>query len=42
MIDHTGEIAARARSTRRWTLPLAVLVIAAIIPFLVVRARPDP
>jgi hypothetical protein len=41
MTDHITEIAEHERSTRRWILPFAILVIAAIVAFLVLLTRPD-
>lgn len=39
--NHITEIAEHERSTRRWILPPAIVVIAAIVAFLVLLARPD-
>jgi hypothetical protein len=41
MTDHITKIAEHERSTRRWILPFAILVIAAIVAFLVLLTRPD-
>jgi hypothetical protein len=41
MTDHLSEIAEHERSTRRWILPFAIVVIAAIVAFIVLLARPD-
>jgi hypothetical protein len=45
MTDHMHEVAEHLaeheRSVRRWLLPFAILVIAAVIVFLIVLARPS-
>lgn len=41
MTDHITEIAEHERSTRRWILPFVIAVIAAIVAFIVLLARPD-
>lgn len=45
MTDHLHEIsehlAEHQRSVRRWMLPFAIRVIAAVIVFIIVLARPD-
>ncbi|HEX3758603.1 MAG TPA: hypothetical protein VHW23_07835 [Kofleriaceae bacterium] len=41
MTDHITEIADHERSTRRWIVPFAIIVIAAIVVFIVLLVRPD-
>lgn len=41
MTDHIAEIAEHERSTRRWMLPFAIVVIALVVAFIVLLARPD-
>lgn len=41
MTDHITKIAEHERSTRRWILPFAIVMIAAIVAFIVLLARPD-
>lgn len=41
MANHITEIAEHERATRRWILPFAIVVIAAIVVFIVLLARPD-
>ena len=41
MTDHITEIAEHERATRRWMLPFAIVVIALVVAFIVLLARPD-
>ncbi|HEX3475248.1 MAG TPA: hypothetical protein VHT91_09520 [Kofleriaceae bacterium] len=41
MTDHISEIAEHERSTRRWILPFAIIMIALIVVFIVLLVRPD-
>jgi hypothetical protein len=41
MPDHITEIAEHERSTGRWILPFAIVMIALVVVFIVLLARPD-
>jgi hypothetical protein len=41
MPDHITEIAEHERSARRWILPFAIVMIALVVIFIVLLARPD-
>ena len=41
MTNHFTEIAAHERATRRWILPFAIAVIAAVVIVVVLLARPQ-
>jgi hypothetical protein len=40
MTNHITEIAEHERSTRRWILPFAIVMIALIVAFIILLARP--
>jgi hypothetical protein len=41
MTDHITEIAEHERSTRRWIVPFAIVMITLVVVFIVLLARPD-
>jgi hypothetical protein len=41
MTNHITEIAEHERATRRWILPFAIVMIALIVAFIILLARPD-
>jgi hypothetical protein len=41
MTNHFTEIAAHERATRRWMLPFAIVVIAAVVVVIALLVRPD-